>query len=105
MQKFIKEQVEQAWYIYKRWWQERNRIQNILTWKDINEIAKSHNMTIHGFVWNIFNLSTKLDFRNWKINNAETFYKHYAKIYNDWLSLKRKKEAVRQDTILYTNEF
>jgi hypothetical protein len=104
MQDFIKKEVEKVWYIYKAWKYERWRIQNILTWKDINEIAEKHNMTIYEFVWNIFLLSTQLDFWDWKINNAETFYKHFAKIYNDWLSLKRKKEAVRQDTIIYTTE-
>ena len=54
-------------------------------------------MTIYEFVRNIFKLSTKLDFWNWKINNAETFYKHFDKIYNEWLSLKEKKNDTMVD--------
>ena len=105
MQEFIKKEVENYWYIYKPWKQERNRIKNILTAKQINEIAEKHKMSIYDFVWNIFKLSNKIDFWNWKINNAETFYKHYDKIYNDWLSLKIKLETKTQNNnIIYTNE-
>lgn len=89
MQEFIKLQVEKLWYLYKSWKQERNRIRNILTWKEINWTAEKCNMNIWDFVSNIFLMSTKLDFWNWKITNAETFYKHYAKIMNEAISLKQ----------------
>ena len=89
MQEFIKNTVEELWYIYKAWKQERGRIKNILTWKEINTNAKKCKMDIYNFVGSIFLMSTKLDFRNGKINNAETFYKHYVKIMNDAISLKQ----------------
>jgi hypothetical protein len=97
MQNFIKEKVESLWYIYKSWKNERNRIQNILNAKQINWIAQKYNMTIYDFVWNIILLSWKLDFWNWQITNAETFYKHYDRILNESLKLKQKKESAMVD--------
>ena len=97
MQDFIKNLVEEAEYTYKPWKQERNRIKNILTAKQINWLAEKHWMTIYDFVWNIFYLSEKLDFWNWKIYNAETLYKHYPKIYNDWVKLKKQKTTQEVD--------
>jgi hypothetical protein len=44
-------------------------------------------------------MSTKLDFWNGKINNAETLYTHYAKVYNEAVNLKAKKQ---KDTSLIT---
>lgn len=93
MQEFIKEKVESLWYIYKPWKQERNRIKNILTAKIINWLAEKYKMKIYNFVWNIILLSSKLDFRNWKITNAETFYKHYDKILNESVKIKQKQET------------
>ena len=99
MQEFIKNTVEELWYIYKAWKQERCRIKNILTWKEINTNAAKYKMDIYKFVGSIFLMSTKLDFWNGKINNAETFYKHYVKIMNDAISLKQwiQNSAVEVD--------
>ena len=44
------------------------------------------------FVINIIQLSSKLDFWEWKIYNAETFYKHYAGVYNEAVRIKTKKK-------------
>lgn len=88
MQEYIKSEIEIRWFYYRPWKYERARIKNILTAKEINWIAQKHDMSIYDFVKNIFVLSDNLKFWNWKINNAETFYKHYDKIYNQWMSVK-----------------
>lgn len=92
MQDFIKEKVKSFWLIYKKWKYERERIKNILTWKDFWEICENANMTRKDFVWNIILISTKLDFWNGKIYNAETFYKYYAQIYNEAKRIKTEEE-------------
>lgn len=88
MQEFIKSEVVNIWYIYKSWKQERNRIKNILTAKTINELAIKFNMWIYEFIKNIILLSSKIEFRNWKITNAESLYKYYDKILNESIKLK-----------------
>jgi len=44
------------------------------------------------FCYNIILMSIRLDFWNWKINNAETLYTYYAKVYNEAVNLKAKKQ-------------
>ena len=51
------------------------------------------------FCKSIIYMSSKLDFWNGKINNAETLYKHYAQVYNEAVNLKAKKQ---KDTSLIT---
>lgn len=92
MQEIIKDKVLSLWLIYKSWKQERNRIQNILTWKDFWLICEKANMSRIDFVLNIIELSTKLEFWKWKIYNAETLYKHYASVYNEAVRIKTEKE-------------
>jgi len=92
MQELIEETVSSLWLIYKRWKYERARIQNIISGKDYGKICVSANLTREEFMVNIFKLSMKLDFRRWKLNNAETFYKFYDKVYNEAVNLKKKKE-------------
>jgi len=94
---FIKETVESQGFIYKAGKQERNRAKNILTWKDFWEICEKSNMSRVDFCYNIILTSTKLDFWNWKIHNAESLYTHYAKVYNDAVNLKTK---IQKDTSL-----
>ena len=92
MQEFIKEKVSEIWFIYKKWKYERWRIKNLLQSKEIKELLEKYNMTIYDFIWNIILLSSKLNFWNWKIYNAESLYKHYATILNESLKLKQEKE-------------
>ena len=92
MQELIKNKVLSLWLIYKSWSQERNRIQNILTWKDFGEICERANMSREDFVLNIIELSTKLDFWKWKIYNSETLYKHYASVYNEAVRIKSERK-------------
>lgn len=89
---FIKETVEAQGFIYKAGEQERNRAKNILTWKDFWATCEKANMSRIDFCYNIILTSTKLDFWNWKIYNAESLYTHYAKVYNDAVNLKAKKQ-------------
>jgi len=95
MQEFIKEKVENYWFAYNPWQYERGRLQNILTWKEINSFAEKHNMNIYEFTENIINLSVRLDFWRWKINNAETLYKFYAKVYNEAVKIKSERKKPR----------
>jgi len=95
MQEFIKEKVENYWLAYKPWQYERSRLQNILTWKEINSFAEKHNMDIYEFTEKIIHLSVKLDFWRWKINNAETLYKFYAKVYNEAVKIKSERKKPR----------
>ena len=92
MQELIKNTILSLWLIYKAWRYERQRIQNILTAKDFWEICDKAKMTREQFAINIINLSAKLDFWKWKIYNWETFYKHYASVYNE--AVRIKTEAV-----------
>ena len=95
----IKWQVEFLWLIYKKWSRERERAKNILTWKDFWQVCEKANMSRIEFCKSIIYMSSKLDFWNGKINNAETLYKHYAQVYNEAVNLKAKKQ---KDTSLIT---
>ena len=91
----IKTQVQELWFIYKKWKYERERAKNILTWKDFWEVCEKANMPRVEFCRNIIYMSTLLTFWNWKINNAETLYEHYAKVYNDAKNKKKEIEEKR----------
>ncbi len=93
----IKQTVQSLWLVYKKSRYERERAQNILTWKDFSETCRIANMTPIKFSENIIKLSTKLDFWKWKIYNCETLYKHYASVYNEWI---KKKEEINRDKTL-----
>lgn len=88
----IKWQVEFLWLIYKKWKYERERAKNILTGKDFWEVCEKSNMSRVEFCKQIIYISSKMDFWNWKINNAETLYKHYAQVYNEAINIKTKKK-------------
>ena len=45
-------------------------------------------MSREDFVINIIILSWKLDFWKGKIYNSESFYKHYANVYNEAVRIK-----------------
>lgn len=89
----IKGQVEFLWLIYKKWKYERERAKNILTGKEFWEISEKANMSRIEFCKSIIYTSSLLTFWNWKINNAETLYKHYAQVYND--AINKKSEMAR----------
>lgn len=89
-QELLKEEVTKVWLAYQKWKYERERIKNILTWKDFWELAERSWMTRQEFAINIMKISLKLDFWNWKIYNATTIYKNYAMIYNE--AVKKKVE-------------
>ena len=84
----IKEQVEFLWFIYKKWSHERERAQNILTGKEFWDICEKSNLSRVEFCKSIIFISSKLDFWNGKIYNAETLYKNYAMVYNTAMSKK-----------------
>ena len=92
----IKWQVEFLWFIYKKWARERERAKNILTWKDFWEVCEKAGMSRVEFCKNIIYTSTLLTFWNWKINNAETLYKHYAQVYNDAVNKKSEMERPKK---------
>ncbi len=96
LQDFIKEQVLLAWFIYKPWKYERARIKNLLEAKKIKEVLEKFELNIYEFVQKIIYISTKLPFWAWKINNAETFYKHYDKVLNEAIKLKQEKQQEEQ---------
>jgi len=96
LQDFIKEQVWLAWFIYKPWRYERARIKNLLEAKKIKEVLEKFELDIYEFVQKIIYISTKLPFWAWKINNAETFYKHYDKVLNEAIKLKQEKQQEEQ---------
>ena len=84
----IKEQVEFLWFIYKKWSHEKERAQNILTGKEFWDICEKSNLSRVEFCKSIIFISSKLDFWNGKIYNAETLYKNYAMVYNTAMSKK-----------------
>ena len=84
----IKGQVEFLWFIYKKWTHERERAQNILTGKEFWDICEKSNLSRVEFCKSIIFISSKLDFWNGKIYNAETLYKNYAMVYNTAMSKK-----------------
>ena len=84
----IKEQVEFLWFIYKKWSHEKERAQNILTGKEFWDICEKSNLSRVEFCKSIIVISSKLDFWNGKIYNAETLYKNYAMVYNTAMSKK-----------------
>lgn len=88
----IKWQVEFLWLIYKKWKYERERAKNILTGKDFWEVCERANMPRVEFCKQIIFISSKLDFWNWKVYNAETIYKHYAQVYNEARNKKQELE-------------
>ena len=88
----IKWQVEFLWLIYKKWKYERERAKNILTGKDFWEVCEKANMPRVEFCKQIIFISSKLDFWNWKVYNAETIYKHYAQVYNEARNKKQELE-------------
>lgn len=88
----IKGQVEFLWFIYKKGKYERERAKNILTGKDFWKVCEKANMSRTEFCKSIIYTSSLLTFWNWKINNAETLYEHYAKVYNDAVNIKAKKQ-------------
>jgi len=88
----IKGQVEFLGFIYKKWKYERERAKNILTGKDFWAVCERAWMSRVEFCKNIIYTSTLLTFWNWKINNAETLYEHYAKVYNDAVNKKTEME-------------
>jgi hypothetical protein len=102
LQAIIKKEVTDLWFIYKPWTKERERIKNILTAKEYWNICENSNMTRIEFCIKIIQLSNKLEFWKWKINNAETFYNFYAKVYNEW---KKKKEEIENKSRSYTSVF
>ena len=85
---FIKSIVSESWQAYKAGKYEYERAKNILTWKDIDWLCKRIGQTREEFISNIFYTANMLPFWRWKIYNAETFYKHYAVVYNEAASLK-----------------
>lgn len=89
----IKWQVEFLGFIYKKWSRERERAKNILTWKDFWEVCQRAGMSRTEFCKQIIYTSSLLSFWNWKINNAETLYKHYDQVYND--AVNKKTEMAR----------
>lgn len=89
----IKGQVEFLWFIYKKGKYERERAKNILTGKDFWKVCEKANMSRTEFCKSIIYTSSLLTFWNWKINNAETLYEHYAKVYND--AVNKKSEMSR----------
>lgn len=91
----VKQTLDSIWLIYKTWKYERQRAQNIISWKEFWEICEKANMTREQFSISIIKLSSKLDFWNGKIYNCETLYKHYAQVYNEWRRIKQEKEAQR----------
>ena len=97
----IKGQVGFLWLIYKKGKYERERAKNILTGKDFWEIAERSGMSRAEFCKQIIYISSKLDFWNWKINNAETLYKHYAQVYNE--AVRKKTEMVNKAPIQNDN--
>jgi hypothetical protein len=94
MQDIIKNTVLSLWLCYRPWKYERWRIKNILTWKEFWEMCDLVNMNRKDFVINIIKVSTKLEFWNWKIYNAETLYKHYANIYNEARKQKQQQKTI-----------
>lgn len=88
----IKWQVEFLWLIYKKGKYERERAKNILTGKDFWEVCEKANMPRVEFCKQIIFISSKLDFWNWKVYNAETIYKHYAQVYNEARNKKQELE-------------
>ena len=52
-------------------------------------------MTREQFLVAIIKLSGKLPFWKGKINNAETFYNHYAKVYNEGRRIREEAEEPR----------
>lgn len=88
----IKGQVEFLWLIYKKGTRERERAKNILTGKDFWEVCNKANMSRIEFCKSIIYMSSLLTFWNWKINNAETLYKHYAQVYNEAVNKKQEIE-------------
>ena len=84
----IKEQVEFLWFIYKKWSHEKERAKNILTGKEFWDICEKSNLSRVEFCKSIIFISSKLDFWNGKIYNAETLYKNYAMVYNTAMSKK-----------------
>ena len=89
----IKGQVEFLWFIYKKGKYERERAKNILTGKDFWKVCEKANMSRTEFCKSIIYTSSLITFWNWKINNAETLYEHYAKVYND--AVNKKSEMSR----------
>ena len=87
MQEIIKHTIENNNMFYKPWKQERNRIRNILTWKDFGEVCEKSNMTREQFVIEIINLASKLQYAK-SINNAVDLYENYAAVYNKALKMK-----------------
>lgn len=96
----IKWQVESLWLMYKKWKYERERAKNIITGKEFWEICERSNMSRIEFCKNIILISAKLTFWHWKINNAETLYKHYAQVYND---AKNKKSEMETPKRIFTS--
>lgn len=96
----IKWQVESLWLLYKKWKYERERAKNIITGKEFWEVCERSNMSRIEFCKNIILISVKLTFWNWKINNAETLYKHYAQVYND---AKNKKSEMETPKRIFTS--
>lgn len=105
MQELIKNTITELWLIYKTGKYERNHIKNILTWREFWKICETAKMPRQEFVKNIITLSTKLEFRKGKINNAETFYKHYDKVYNEAVNLKTKINKIKNNYTLAPNNF
>ena len=96
----IKNEVNFLWFIYKKWKYERERAKNILTSKEFWEICKMAKMSRIEFCKNIIHTSALLTFWNWKINNAETLYTNYAKVYNEAVNKKKEIENTRPRSIV-----
>lgn len=95
MQSIIKETIENNGMIYKAWTRERQRIQNILTWKDFWKNCEKAGMSRKDFVINIINLATKLKY--WKpINNWADLYANYAAVYNKAVKAKHEILEVKR---------
>ncbi len=88
----IQWQVEHLGLIYRKWKYERERAKNILSWKEFWEICEKANMSRIEFCKQIIFISSRLDFWNGKVYNAETVYKHYAQVYNDAVNKKSEIE-------------
>lgn len=97
----IKWQVEFLGLIYKKGKYERERAKNILTGKDFWEVCEKANMPRIEFCKQIIFISSKLDFWNWKVYNAETIYKHYAQVYNE--AKNKKQELEKKTPVLHPN--
>lgn len=81
----IKLAVEKQGFIYKSSKYERARARDILNHKPFGEFSEKLGLDRKESAIRVLLQSTKHDFWRGKIYNCETLYKHYAKVYNDFV--------------------